>query len=114
MKINFFHINSTNKSLKVNRVSKVDISLDNTTSTNSHRNNLNDVTRGDFQKKSLQDYIDINNKLYSKDDESSDSNNKHFLSYEDLANLKESISNNEYEVNTKALSLGLLRYIERI
>lgn len=109
MRIDFFHVDLLNKSLKVKKVVNVDTDFDTSTrfdtSSEANRTQKNNI-------KPSKDYLDIQNKLYSSNFQNGDENE--YISDDDLFNLKDSIKNNQYKINTKALSLSLIKHMERM
>ena len=113
MRISFFPVDSSNRNKKINKVSKIGTDLDNTTSLNKFNGDL-DTKVDNLKQITLKDYRDINSKLYDNEGNAENNDNKKkLLSEEELLDLKKSISDGSYKINIKALSLGLLRYIER-
>ena len=108
MRIDFYHINLLKNTDRVNKVSTIDTDSNTTT-----YYNLNSKTNESKKNDSylIRDYLNINNILNLEDDLSEEKDS--FLSEEEFYRLKKSISNNEYIVNLKALSMSLIKYIER-
>lgn len=107
MRIDFYHINLLKDTLKLKEINTVDVDCN--TTTNYNLMSQSDNTKKDSLNLS-KDYLDINNMLDM--DESNDDEGT-FLSEEDLSKLRKSIKNNEYNINLKALSMSLIKYIER-
>lgn len=111
MRIDFFHVNLLDKSLEIKGVSDVDTNCN----TSSQYNYGSEASR--TQKSHIQytrDYLDIQDKLHTNPSKNNTSSSEEeFISDEDLLNFKKNIKNNEYSINTKALSLSLIKYMER-
>lgn len=108
MRIDFYHVNLLKNTDRVNKVSTIDTECN--TATNYNPNFKADKSKKD-NSYFIQDYSNINNMLNLEDD--SLENEDDFLSNEEFSRLKKSILNNEYVVNSKALSMSLIKYIER-
>lgn len=108
MRIDFYHINLLKNTERVKKVNTIDTECNTAT-------NYNHSSKAAKLKKNnsylIQDYLNINDMLNLEDDSLEDKDD--FLSDEEFSRLKKSISNDEYVVNLKALSMSLIKYIER-
>lgn len=108
MRIDFYHVDLLKDVSKLKEISTIDVECNTTT-------NYNLMAKSDDSKKDnlrfTQDYLEIKN-MFDLDETLAD-NEQTFLSDDDLSKLKKSILNNEYNINIKALSMSLIKYLER-
>lgn len=108
MRIDFYHVDLLKNDDKVKKIKSIDAECSTSTSYNY------DAKNSKFTKDSFnftKDYLDIKNLLDI--DREALTDDDEFLSEKDLSNLKKSISSNDYKINSKALSMSLIKYIER-
>lgn len=106
MRIDFYHVDLLKNEAKVKKITSIDAECSTSTNYNYDAKNSKFIKDNfNFTK----DYLDIKNLL----DIDGEALTDEFLSEKDLSDLKESISNNNYKINSKALSMSLIKYIER-
>lgn len=106
MRIDFYHVDLLKNEAKVKKITSIDAECSTSTNYNYDAKNSKFIKDNfNFTK----DYLDIKNLL----DIDGEALTDEFLSEKDLSGLKESISNNNYKINSKALSMSLIKYIER-
>ena len=109
MRIDFYHVDLLKNDDKVKKIKSIDAECSTSTSYNYDAKNSK-FTKDNFN--FTKDYLDIKN-LLDIDREALTDDADEFLSEKDLSNLKKSISSNDYKINSKALSMSLIKYIER-
>ena len=67
-----------------------------------------------YKKSKFKDGYDYSEILKKLEDEDSDSKTNQFISRERLFDLKKSIEEDNYKINSKALLISLIKYTERI
>ena len=106
MRIDFYHVDLLKNEAKVKKITSIDAECSTSTNYNYDAKNSKFIKDNfNFTK----DYLDIKNLL----DIDGEALTDEFLSEKDLSDLKESIFNNNYKINSKALSMSLIKYIER-
>ena len=106
MRIDFYHIDLLKDTLKLQKVKVIDTES-NTATHYSQNMKSKDVNKDSFNLS--KDYLDIKGALDTDNSEDS----KEFVSEDTLSSLKNSISSDDYNINSKALAMSLIKYIER-
>lgn len=108
MRIDFYHIDLTKDIKSLKEINSIDTSC-NTVTNYSLTTKSNKFDNTDYclfkDCSEITNLFDSEKELTYKD--------KEFFSESDLKNLKEVILKNEYNINLKALSMSLVKYIER-